>query len=132
MRIEHGGNENPSYTPTCFGTQQKVRKWSKKFYFIFLLISQFLNHSKFYSLLNTNIPHLLSAVRFCDLSRELKQPDWIVISAPCFCVFDCCFIQQFHSTTPLPKLTRNKKVVLCRHCVTFCDLVECFDYFLLD
>ena len=29
MRIEHGVNENPSFTPTCFGTQQKVRKRSK-------------------------------------------------------------------------------------------------------
>ena len=25
----HGVNKNPSFIPTCFGTQQKVRKWQK-------------------------------------------------------------------------------------------------------
>ena len=37
-----------------------------------------------------------------------------------FCVFDCCFIQQFHSTTPLAKLTRNPEKSLVP---TLCDIV---------
>ena len=44
---------------------------------------------------------------------------------PCFCVFDCCFIQQFHSTTPLAKLTRNSEKSLVPTLCDFCDLVEC-------
>ena len=45
---------------------------------------------------------------------------------PCFCVFDCCFIQQFLLSTPLAKLTRNPEK---KHCVTFCDLVVCLGFF---
>ena len=35
-------------------------------------------------LLNTNIPHLLSAVRLCSLCTAPKQPVWIAISAPAY------------------------------------------------
>ena len=31
----HGVNENPSFTPMCFGTQQKVRKQSKTHFTLF-------------------------------------------------------------------------------------------------
>ena len=36
MRIEHGVNENLSFIPTCFGTQQKVRKQQKLILLYFL------------------------------------------------------------------------------------------------
>ena len=48
---------------------------------------------------------------------------WCAVSAPCFCVFDCCFIQKFHSTTPLAKLTRNPEMSLVP---TLCDFVTVF------
>ena len=35
MRIEHRVNENPSFIPTCFGTEQKVRKWQKLHFTLF-------------------------------------------------------------------------------------------------
>ena len=76
--------------------------------------------------MNTNIPQLLSAVRLCDPCRAHKQPVWIAISAPCFCVFDCCFIQQFHSTTPLARLTRNPEKSLVS---TLCDFVTLLCHF---
>ena len=76
--------------------------------------------------MNTNIPQLLSAVRLCDPCRAPKQPVWKAISAPCFCVFDCCFIQQFHSTTPLAKLTRNPEKSLLP---TLCDFVTLLSHF---
>ena len=40
---------------------------------------------------------------------------------PCFCLFDCCFIQQFLSTTPLTKLTRNPEKSLVP---TLCDILQ--------
>ena len=37
MRIEHGVNENPSFNPTCFGTQQKVGN-SESLILLYLLV----------------------------------------------------------------------------------------------
>ena len=37
MKIEHGVNENPSFTPTCFGTQQKGES-SDKLILLYLLV----------------------------------------------------------------------------------------------
>ena len=79
--------------------------------------------------MNTNIPQLLSAVRLCDPCRAPKQPLWIAICTPCFCVFDCCFIQQFHSTTPLAKLTRNPERSLVPTLSDFVTLLSHFGYF---
>ena len=81
--------------------------------------------------MNTNIPQLLSAVRLCDPCKAHKQPVWIAVSAPCFYVFDCCFIQQFHSTTPLAKLTRNLEKSLVPILCDFVTLLCHFGFFLL-
>ena len=74
--------------------------------------------------MNTNIPHLLGAVRLCSPCRAPKQPVWKAVSSSVYCQFDCCFIQQFLSTTPLAKLTRNPEKSLFDCCVASCDLVE--------
>ena len=70
MRIQHGVNENPSFNPTQFGTQQKVRKW-QNFILLYLLVD-IITFKTFQIIffLNTNILHLLSAVR---LSNSISQ-----------------------------------------------------------
>ena len=49
---------------------------------------------------------------------------------PCICEFVCCSIQQFLSTTPLAKQTRNLEKSHFHHCVASCDLVESLWIFL--
>ena len=81
MRIEHGVNENPSFIPTCFGTQQKVRKW-QKVHFTFLLVDIITFKTfQIIFLLNTNIPYLLSTV---FPMQSTQTAVWIAIAAPVY------------------------------------------------
>ena len=84
MRIEYGVNENLLFILTCFGTEQKVRKWRKPHLARFLVDIITFKTFQIIILLNTNIPHLLSAVRLCSQCRAPKQPVWIAVSAPVY------------------------------------------------
>ena len=48
MRIQHGVNEDPSFIPTCFGTQQKRGESGKNFILLYFHvdINRILSKSK--------------------------------------------------------------------------------------
>ena len=132
MRKEHGVNKNPLFISMCFGTKQKVRKQQNPHFTLFSCRYHSIKTFQIIFLLNTNIPHLLSAVRLCSPCRAPKQPVWIAISAPCIYLFDCCFIQQFlfyNSTGKTNKEPRIESIypsllhlvaLVCRPWIKFC------------
>ena len=110
IRIVHGVNENPLLIPTCFGTQQEVRKQQKPHFTLFSCRYHNIKEFQIIFLLNTNIPHLLSTVRLCSPCRAPKQSAWIAISAPGICLFDCCFIQEFLFYNSTGKTNKESRI----------------------
>ena len=98
--------ENPSFIHIHPSTKQKARKQSKLIYKLgSLSFEKKRNHSKSYSILNTNIPQLWNTVRLSSPCRVTQTASVSVPLKPLFPVslivvlcFCCCNICFKHST----------------------------------
>ena len=79
--------------------------------------------------MNTNIPHLLSAVRLCDLCRASKQPVWIAKSSLVSVYLIVASSSNFFSQLHWQNQQGTQKRVLYQHCVMLRDPVECLGFF---
>ena len=107
IRIKHRVHENPSFIPMCFGTQQKVRKWQKLHFTLFTC--RYHNSQNIPNNLILEYQHT-TPVECCSALFPMQSTQTASLDnckSPCVSIFDCCFIQQFHFTTPLAKLTRS-------------------------